>query len=168
MEACDRWQKHQRILTIYSFALQNFNLWNASGCSSRANAFLMLIFIFITEIAIFVSGIYETGSEDKSQAQQTNNAGSRSPQVSLSRIILSLESHVSKQQALQHVLNALQVLHAREAVVAALSSHSNIAGFASTGKPSVHSYSMYCSPTAYLSSTPWKCRGDWRYNFMHS
>ncbi|XP_023713900.1 E3 ubiquitin-protein ligase HERC2 [Cryptotermes secundus] len=78
-------------------------------------------------------GIYETGSEDKSQAQQMNNAGSRSPQVSLSRIILSLESHVSKQQALQHVLNALQILHAREAVVAALSSHSNIAGFASTG-----------------------------------
>jgi hypothetical protein len=106
-------------------------------------AFLMLFFIFITEIAKFVSGIYETGSEDKSQAQQMNNTGSRSPQVSLSRIILSLESHVSKQQALQHVLNALQVLHAREAVVAALSSHSNIAGFASTGKPSIHSFYYY-------------------------
>jgi E3 ubiquitin-protein ligase HERC2 len=108
----------------------------------------MLIFIFVTEIPVFVSGIYETGSEDKSQAQQTNNAGSRSPQVSLSRIILSLESHVSKQQALQHVLNALQILHAREAVVAALSSHSNISGFASTGKPSTHNYSLSCSPPA--------------------
>lgn len=108
----------------------------------------MLIFIFVTEIPMFVSGIYETGPEDKSQAQQMNNASSRSPQVSLSRIILSLESHVSKQQALQHVLNALQILHAREAVVAALSSHSNIAGFTSTGKPSTLSYSIFCSPSA--------------------
>jgi E3 ubiquitin-protein ligase HERC2 len=99
-------------------------------------------------MAIFVSGIYEAGPEDKSQTQQMNNTGSRSPQVSLSRIIFSLESHVSKQQALQHVLNALQVLHAREAVVAALSSHSNIACFASTGKPSTHSYSIFCSPFA--------------------
>jgi hypothetical protein len=106
----------------------------------------------VTEIAVFVSGIYESGSEDKSQAQQMNNASSKSPQVSLSRIILSLESHVSKQQALKHVLNALQVLHAREAVVAALSSHSNIAGFASTGKPSAHIYSKFCRLFVYLRS----------------
>jgi hypothetical protein len=51
---------------------------------------------------------------------------------------------VSKQQALQHVLNALQVLHAREAVVAALSSHSNIAGFASTGKLLFHILFSLC------------------------
>jgi hypothetical protein len=104
-------------------------------------------------MAIFVSGIYEAGSEDKSQSQQMNNTGSRSPQVSLSRIILSLESHVSKQQALQHVLNALQVLHAREAVVAALSSHSNIAGFTSTGKPSTQLFHVLFSLCLIKQST---------------
>ena len=81
-----------------------------------------------------VTGIFESCSEDKSQTQQTSNSTSKSPQVSLSRIILSLDSNVSKQHALQHLLNALQVLHARDAVVAALSSHSNIAGFTSAGE----------------------------------
>lgn len=84
-----------------------------------------------------VSGIFESGAEDKSQVQQTNNTANNSPHVSLSQIILSLDSNISKQHALQHVLNALQVLHARDAVVAALSSHSNIAGFTSGGKSSV-------------------------------
>jgi E3 ubiquitin-protein ligase HERC2 len=106
----------------------------------------MFIIKFGTEIAILVSGIYEGGSEDKSQAQQTNNTANRSPQVSLSRIILSLDSNVSKQHALQHVLNALQVLHARDAVVAALSSHSNISGFTSAGKYLAHNYSKFYSP----------------------
>jgi E3 ubiquitin-protein ligase HERC2 len=91
-----------------------------------------------------ISGIFEGGSEDKSQVQQTVNTTSRSPHVSLSRIILSLDSNVSKQHALQHVLNALQVLHARDAVVAALSSHSNIAGFNSAGKSSVHNCYLLC------------------------
>lgn len=44
--------------------------------------------------------------------------------TSLSRIILSMESNVAKQLALQHVLTALQVIQAREILVAALSNHS--------------------------------------------
>ncbi|CAB0032033.1 unnamed protein product [Trichogramma brassicae] len=43
--------------------------------------------------------------------------------TSLAHIILSLESNVAKQQALQHVLNALQIMQARTAVVTALQSH---------------------------------------------
>ncbi|KAJ9582054.1 hypothetical protein L9F63_003637, partial [Diploptera punctata] len=78
-------------------------------------------------------GIFDSCSEDKSQSQQSNTSANKSPQVSLSKIVLTLDSNVSKQHALQHLLNALQVLHARDAVVAALSSHSNIAGFTSTG-----------------------------------
>lgn len=97
-----------------------------------------------------VSGIFEGGSEDKSQVQQANNTANRSPHVSLSRIILSLDSNVSKQHALQHVLNALQVLHARDAVVAALSSHSSIAGFTSAGKSSVHCHFKLFLPLSYL------------------
>jgi hypothetical protein len=97
-----------------------------------------LLFIFIKpfhlSLIMLFSGIVEGRLEDKGQVQQTSNTATRSPQVSLSRIILSLDSNVSKQHALQHLLNALQVLHARDAVVAALSSHSNIAGFTSAGK----------------------------------
>jgi E3 ubiquitin-protein ligase HERC2 len=45
--------------------------------------------------------------------------------LSLSKILLSLESNAAKQKALQHVLNALQIMYAREAVVAAIAPHHN-------------------------------------------
>lgn len=45
---------------------------------------------------------------------------------SLSSIILSLESNVAKQQALQHVINALRIIQARIIVVTALQSHSTL------------------------------------------
>ncbi len=49
--------------------------------------------------------------------------GSKAQRPSLARIILSLESNASKQQALQHILNALHIFYAREAVVSALTPH---------------------------------------------
>jgi len=102
---------------------------------------------------MLVSGIIEGGSEDKGQAQQTSNTATRVPQVSLSQIILSLDSNVSKQHALQHLLNALQVLHARDAVVAALSSHSNIAGFTSAGKRVAYFYCKLSLPLVKVKFT---------------
>jgi len=39
---------------------------------------------------------------------------------SLSKILVSLESTSAQQQALQHILNALQIMIAREIIVAAL------------------------------------------------
>ena len=48
---------------------------------------------------------------------------SKPQRPSLARIILSLESNASKQQALQHILNALHIFYAREAVVSALTPH---------------------------------------------
>jgi len=102
---------------------------------------------------MLVSGIIEGGSEDKGQAQQINNTATRVPQVSLSQIILSLDSNVSKQHALQHLLNALQVLHARDAVVAALSSHSNIAGFTSAGKRVAYYYCKLSLPLLMVKFT---------------
>ena len=45
--------------------------------------------------------------------------------LSLSRILLSLDSNASKQKSLQHILNALQIIYAREAVVAAIAPHNN-------------------------------------------
>ncbi len=46
--------------------------------------------------------------------------------LSLSKILLSLESNAAKQKALQHVLNALQIMYAREAVVAAIAPHNSV------------------------------------------
>lgn len=45
---------------------------------------------------------------------------------SLARTILSLESNMAKQNALQHVLNALRVMYARDAVIAALTSNNKM------------------------------------------
>lgn len=44
---------------------------------------------------------------------------------SLSRTILSLDSAAAKQNALQHVLNALRITLAREIVLASLMPHTN-------------------------------------------
>ena len=50
----------------------------------------------------------------------------KSSRPSLSRIILSLESNAAKQRALQHVLDGLQIMRVREAVVSSLLSHSGV------------------------------------------
>ncbi|XP_048524463.1 E3 ubiquitin-protein ligase HERC2 [Dendroctonus ponderosae] len=44
----------------------------------------------------------------------------------LSSIVMSLESNTAKQQALQHVLNAMHIQQLRQALVKALSSHTNV------------------------------------------
>ncbi|KAK0097381.1 hypothetical protein PV326_002182 [Microctonus aethiopoides] len=54
---------------------------------------------------------------------------------SLSNIILSLESNVAKQQALQHVLNALYIMQARTAIVTALRSHTTMTTFGKSLQP---------------------------------
>ena len=56
--------------------------------------------------------------------------GKKSVRPSLSRILLSLESNSAKQQALQHVLNGMQILCARDAVVAVLAPHGSTPGCA--------------------------------------
>lgn len=45
---------------------------------------------------------------------------------SLARIILTLESNIAKQNALQHILNGLRVMYARDAVIAALTSNNKM------------------------------------------
>lgn len=45
---------------------------------------------------------------------------------SLSSIVMSLESNTAKQQALQHILNAMHIQQLRQALVKALCSHTNI------------------------------------------
>ena len=57
----------------------------------------------------------------------TTVGGTKASRLSLSKILLSLESNAAKQKALQHILNALQIMYAREAVVAAIAPHNNVA-----------------------------------------
>ena len=58
--------------------------------------------------------------------RKTNPGGRKTARLSLSRILLSLDSNASKQKSLQHILNALQIMYAREAVVAAIAPHNNV------------------------------------------
>ncbi|XP_076233389.1 E3 ubiquitin-protein ligase HERC2 [Calliopsis andreniformis] len=66
-------------------------------------------------------GIGSDSSCDITSATPGTNIQNR---AFLSSIILSLESNVAKQQALQHVINALRIMQARIVVVTALQSHS--------------------------------------------
>jgi hypothetical protein len=52
---------------------------------------------------------------------------------SLTKIVLSLQTITSQHQALQHIINALQIINAREAIVAALLP-SNLATLKKNGK----------------------------------
>ena len=60
-----------------------------------------------------------------SNAEGAGSGGKKMSRLSLSRILLSLDSNASKQKSLQHILNALQIIYAREAVVAAIAPHTN-------------------------------------------
>ncbi|KAL2717183.1 E3 ubiquitin-protein ligase HERC2 [Vespula squamosa] len=65
------------------------------------------------------------GFNNTMESNTTTNTKDARP--SLSNIILSLESNVAKQQALQHVINALHIMQARTAIVTALQSHTTLA-----------------------------------------
>lgn len=47
---------------------------------------------------------------------------------SLSEVLLSLESYGARQAALSHVLNAMSIIQARQCIIAALSSHTQVNG----------------------------------------
>ncbi|CAH1268469.1 HERC2 [Branchiostoma lanceolatum] len=57
---------------------------------------------------------------DNMGASSTSQLPSKPHRPSLARIVLSLETNVAKQQALGHILSALQIIYAREAQVSAL------------------------------------------------
>ena len=71
-------------------------------------------------------GNKDLNNDDTNISSEGSSPGSRKmSRLSLSRILLSLESNASKQKSLQHVLSALQIMYAREAVVAAIAPHNN-------------------------------------------
>ena len=54
---------------------------------------------------------------------EEGSSGPQSSRKSLAHTILNLDSNVAKQNALQHILNGLRILYARDTVIAALQSH---------------------------------------------
>lgn len=68
-------------------------------------------------------GIYD--SEKTFISSSTSKSLSRQ---SLSEILLSLESYGARQAALNHVLNAMSIIQARQCIIAALSSHTQVNG----------------------------------------
>ncbi|KAL3277032.1 hypothetical protein HHI36_012394 [Cryptolaemus montrouzieri] len=58
--------------------------------------------------------------------EKTNCRNLKMNAPSLSSIVMSLESNTAKQQALQHILNAMHIHQLRQAVVKALCSHTNM------------------------------------------
>lgn len=75
---------------------------------------------------------------------------------SLSSIVLSLESNVAKQQALQHIINALRIIQARRAVVMALQSHT---AFSSQSKLS-HDTSSETIPSSSHAANVYSNMGE--------
>lgn len=63
------------------------------------------------------------GVDSGASAGASNCIGGTPANPSLSRVVLSLESSAARQAALQHILNALQVMYARDCVIAALNSN---------------------------------------------
>lgn len=55
-----------------------------------------------------------------------SSRGNKGQDKNLRNIVMSLESNTAKQQALQHVLNAMHIQQARQTIVKALCSHTNI------------------------------------------
>ncbi|XP_012936715.1 E3 ubiquitin-protein ligase HERC2 [Aplysia californica] len=72
-----------------------------------------------------------TSSKDSSNREKNNRP-------SLSKIILYMDSTLEKQRALNHVLNALQIKYARDAIVKALSKESIPLTGVSQGLESIH------------------------------
>ncbi|XP_044756400.1 E3 ubiquitin-protein ligase HERC2 [Coccinella septempunctata] len=64
-----------------------------------------------------ILGLYDG---EKTNSRNNKNA------PSLSSIVMSLESNTAKQQALQHILNAMHIHQLRQAIVKALRSHTNM------------------------------------------
>lgn len=64
------------------------------------------------------------GLYDNEKPTKENSSCKGGP--TLSNIVMSLDSSTSKQQALQHILNAMHIQQLRQAIIRALCSHTNL------------------------------------------
>ncbi|KAK3100706.1 hypothetical protein FSP39_024049, partial [Pinctada imbricata] len=76
-------------------------------------------------LGVTLLGVNDSSSEEnQNQLTVAQMSPSKSSRPSLAKIILSQESDTVKQQVLSHVLTALQIMYAREAVVVSLAKES--------------------------------------------
>ncbi|XP_030756884.1 E3 ubiquitin-protein ligase HERC2 [Sitophilus oryzae] len=87
------------------------------------------------------------------EKNQTKSFNKKAP--TLSSIVMSLESNTAKQQALQHILNAMHIQQLRQAIVRALCSHTNV-----KNQNSTHNGTM--EKENYTSSHTRHCYSDGR------
>ncbi|XP_077153037.1 E3 ubiquitin-protein ligase HERC2 isoform X1 [Ranitomeya variabilis] len=92
----------------------------------------------------------ESSSSSSNKINGVNNTKSNRP--SLAKILLSIDGNLAKQQALSHILTALQIMYARDAVVGALMPASMIAP--------VECPSMSTAPPSDVSGTSSPINGD--------
>lgn len=92
--------------------------WNLQDTQTVAKQEPVIFSMARDPLGSSVLGLYE--GEKPSVALRSKNS------PSLSNIVMSLESSTAKQQALQHILNAMHIQLLRQAVIKALSSHTNV------------------------------------------
>lgn len=89
-------------------------MWHRSGCVLNAN----VCSSFCTSDSVLVFLSYATGVQSDSDSSAANNkmsgqSSAKPNRPSLAKILLSLDGNLAKQQALSHVLSALQIMYAR-------------------------------------------------------
>ncbi|XP_061744248.1 E3 ubiquitin-protein ligase HERC2 isoform X2 [Nerophis ophidion] len=65
-------------------------------------------------------GVQSDSSDSSARNKMSGQSNAKPNRPSLAKILLSLDGNLAKQQALSHVLSALQIMYARDAVVGAL------------------------------------------------
>ncbi|XP_064481734.1 E3 ubiquitin-protein ligase HERC2-like isoform X2 [Ornithodoros turicata] len=91
-----------------------------------------------------------SGGAGESPTSSSSSKPTKLQRPSLSKILLSLEGNEAKQQALHQVLQALQVLHARELIISALRPHTGLTDF--TPQPSTMSEMSPTAPESLICS----------------
>ncbi|CAH1776574.1 unnamed protein product, partial [Owenia fusiformis] len=105
--------------------------WSTTNLSSPKSHEPVLFSTSRDPLGGSILGLHETGVEDTivTPAGQTTST-IKTPRPSLAKIVLSLDSNASKQQALVHILTALQIIYARDAVVGSLVNNTEVVSVA--------------------------------------
>ncbi|XP_060526978.1 E3 ubiquitin-protein ligase HERC2 [Cylas formicarius] len=92
--------------------------WTSRDTQTASKAEPVIFPVAKDPLGSSILGLYD------GDASQTPTTSKNAP--TLSDIVMSLESNAAKQQALQHVLNAMHVQQLRRAIVGALRSHTDV------------------------------------------
>lgn len=94
--------------------------WNLQDTQTVSKQEPVIFSVARDPLGSSILGLYDGEKNTTANTHASKNC------PSLSSIVMSLESNTAKQQALQHILNAMHIQLLRQAVVKALSSHTNV------------------------------------------